>query len=108
LNDLLGRMISVMIGVIRGVILKTQAQAKTVRRSIAMPQSLEYEVRKVAREDRSNVNRTVLTALEEFLRRRRNREFQKLMDEMGSDPEIQKASSSLSKAFAAADTDGLE
>jgi hypothetical protein len=62
----------------------------------------------VAREDRSNVNRTVVTALEEFIRRRRNREFQKLMNEMGSDPEIRHASKSISREFAAADMDGLE
>lgn len=82
--------------------------SKTVRRSIALPRSLENEVKKLAREDRSNVNRTVLTALDEFVRRRRNREFQRLMDEMGSDPEIQKASSNISRAFAATDSDGLE
>lgn len=96
-----------MICVTRGVVVKTQS-SKTVRRSIALPQSLENEVKKVAREDRSNVNRTVITALNEFLRRRRSREFQRVMDEMGSDPEIQNVSSNISKSFAAADTDGLE
>lgn len=88
--------------------MRAQAQSKTVRRSIALPGPLENEVRRVAREDRSNVNRTVVTALEEFIKRRRSRQFQRLMDEMGSDPEIQKASKSISRAFTAAEMDGLE
>ncbi len=99
---------SVIICVTRGVIMRAQAQSKTVRRSIALPGPLENEVRRVAREDRSNVNRTVVTALEEFIKRRRSRQFQRLMDEMGSDPEIQKASKSISRAFTAAEMDGLE
>ena len=99
---------SVIICVTRGVMMRTQAQPKTVRRSIALPRSLENEVRRVAREDRSNVNRTVVTALEEFIRRRRSREFQRLMNQMGSDAEIQKASNTISRHFTVADMDGLE
>ena len=85
-----------------------KTQPKIVRRSIALPRPLENEVRRVAREDRSNVNRTVVTALEEFIRQRNNREFQRLMNEMGSDPQIQKASKNISREFTSADMDGLE
>ena len=88
--------------------MKTQGRSRTVRRSIALPQRLEDQIRKVACEYDSNVNRTVVVALEEFVQRRRHREFQRLMNEMGADPEIRKASRSISRTFATADTDGPE
>ncbi len=82
--------------------------AKTVRRSVAIPRDLVEEVSALApTELRDNFNRLVITALGDFARAQRARRFRQEVAEMARDPQICSDCASISKAFAAADADGL-
>jgi len=55
-----------------------------------------------------NVNRLMNTALEEFIQRRRQREFELAMAEMAADPAVRKECSRIRRQFCTTDMDGLE
>ena len=89
--------------------MKTKAQPKTVRRSVALPRQLIEEVRAAApREIRHNFNRVVTVALQEFAARRTARAFEEAMAQMAADPAIQAECALISKELATAETDGLK
>ena len=80
----------------------------TVRRSIALSKRLVDEVSSVAPPElRRNWNRLVTTALEEFARARRAKEFEQAMARMASDPAIRKECATIQREFARAESDGL-
>jgi hypothetical protein len=82
---------------------------QTVRRSVALPKRLVDEVTSVAPPElRTNLNRLVIVALEEFGRARRRRSFEQAMAQMAADPAIRRESAKIAKEFAAADADGLD
>jgi len=79
-----------------------------VRRSVVLPVKLVEEVRRVsAPELRSNLNRLVVVALEEYSERRRREAFERAMDEMAKDPAILRESRLISAEFRQTDGDGL-
>lgn len=58
-------------------------------------------------EPKSNVNRLVVTALEEYVARQKRLQFEQAMLEMAADPQIRKECEDISEAFRVAESDGL-
>ena len=80
----------------------------TVRRSVALPRALvEAAAAKAPPELRDNMNRLVRVALEEFVARRVEREFEQTMIRMAADPALRAASTAISDEFVDAEEDGL-
>jgi hypothetical protein len=85
-----------------------KAQKKTIRRSFALPSQLVNEALKVSAEaDRSNLNRLVTVALQDYVEHKKRREFEKSMQAMGNDPEILRECAVINKEFAQTESDGL-
>jgi hypothetical protein len=81
---------------------------KTTRRSIALPGALVQEVSALApAELRSNWNRLVIVALQEYAARRRALAFESEMAAMAADPAIQAECALIAEEFSVADLDGL-
>lgn len=88
--------------------IRVKAQARTVRRSVALPRQLVEEVTAAAPPHlRHNLNRLVTVALQEFAARQKAREFEDAVAAMARDPAIQAECASIAKAFRGADADGL-
>jgi hypothetical protein len=84
------------------------SSASTIRRSVALPRGLVEEVSSLApKELRKNFNRLVITALAEFAKEQKARRFREEMAAMAQDPQVRSDCAAISKAFAAADADGL-
>ena len=87
---------------------RTTQSKSTVRRSVVLPAELLEEVLSCSQsEPRRNVNRLVVTALEEFVARRRRLQFEQAMQEMAADPQIRKECENIGEFFRAAESDGL-
>jgi len=70
--------------------MKRGKMAATVRRSVALPGELVRDAAAVAEPDlKDNLNRLVIVALREYVRRRREGEFDRAMADMAADPAIQ-------------------
>lgn len=81
---------------------------QSVRRSIALSKRLVEEISAVAPPElKRNWNRLVTTALQEYARSRRAREFELSMARMAADPAIRRENAAIQKDFARADSDGL-
>jgi hypothetical protein len=81
---------------------------QSVRRSIALSKRLVEEISAVAPPElKRNWNRLVTTALQEYARSRRAREFELSMARMAGDPAIRRENAAIQKDFARADSDGL-
>lgn len=73
-----------------------------------LPRTLLAEAaRRSPPELRNNVNRLVRVALEEFVARRAQAEFDEAMAQMAADPGLRAASAAISSDFAEAEDDGL-
>ena len=82
---------------------------RTVRRSVALPGRLVSEVTAAAPPDlRTNLNRLVTVALEEFVAQRKRRAFEEDMAQMAADPDIQRECRAIAQEFAVAEADGLK
>jgi hypothetical protein len=80
----------------------------TVRRSFVLPRALiESAAAKAPPELRRNMNRLVRVALQEYVARRAEREFEAAMASMAADPELRAASAAIAQAFIDAEGDGL-
>ncbi len=80
----------------------------TVRRSVALPRGLvEAATRAASPALRSNMNRLVIVALQEFVASRREQEFAEAMQEMAADPAIRRVTKEVDRAFRKAEMDGL-
>jgi hypothetical protein len=87
----------------------TRKTPNTVRRSVALPRRLAEEAAGAAPPEISgNLNRIVTVALEEFVARRKHRDFERRMAEMAADPQVRKQSEAIAKEFASAESDGIE
>jgi hypothetical protein len=83
-------------------------RSKTVRRSVALPSQLVAEVTGAAPPDlKNNLNRLVIVALDEYVRKRREQAFEEAMARMAADPAIRRENRAIAKEFRAADSDGL-
>ena len=81
---------------------------KTVRRSVALPTSLVKQAKGVAPQHlKSNFNRLVIVALEQFVAQRQHQEFAEAVAEMAHDPQVQQESLSITTDFRDAENDGL-
>jgi hypothetical protein len=58
-------------------------------------------------DSRHNLNRLVVTALQEYVAARKAQAFEAAMAQMAADPAIRKECAAISREFAAAETDGL-
>lgn len=88
---------------------RASKQTKTVRRSVALPrQVVEQASRAAPPALRHNLNRLVIVALQEFVARRQQNDFEAAMAQMAADRAIRDESSRVSEEFAAAESDGLE
>jgi len=88
--------------------MKTGNRSLTVRRSVALPESLVAEVTALAPAHmRDNLNRLVTVALKEFAARQRARLFEEAMARMAADPSIRSEDSSIAKEFRVCESDGL-
>lgn len=84
-------------------------KSKTLRRSVALPQSLVDELNSIAASElRSNMNRLVIVALEEYVARRKQDAFEVAMREMAQDESVQKVSHSIASEFIESELDGLK
>jgi hypothetical protein len=82
--------------------------ARIIRRSVALPRALVDEVRSVAPVPlRANFNRLVSTALRDFADAQRAKAFERAMQEMAADPEIQAECRAIARDFAHTELDGL-
>ena len=85
-----------------------QQRSKTVRRSVALSRELLEDVKAHASPElRSNVNRLVTIALQEFVANRKRRKFEEAMAKMATDPQLCQESQQISTEFLSADFDGL-
>ena len=83
--------------------------AKTIRRSVALPREIVEEALALAPSElRNNLNRLVITALQEYVARQKALGFEEAMAQMAADPVIQSASRVISREFEPAEADGLE
>ncbi len=75
---------------------------------MSLPVGLVEEVSSLAPDPRSrNFNRLVITALEEYAKRRKAAQFEESMARMAADPAIRDECAAIAKGFAGADADGL-
>jgi hypothetical protein len=89
--------------------MRAKGGPRTVRRSVALPGRLVEEVTAAAPPDsRHNLNRLVVTALQEYVAARRARAFERAMAEMAADPAIRNECAAIAREFAAAEADGLK
>jgi hypothetical protein len=87
---------------------RAKKPAPTVRRSVALPRTLIDEVISSAPAPlRQNFNQLVTTALHEFVEAQRAKAFERAMEEMASDPEIQAECRAIARDFARTELDGL-
>ena len=87
---------------------RTTKSSPIVRRSIALPRTLVDEVTSIAPAPlRANFNRLVSTALRDFAEAQRARTFERAMQEMAADPEIQAECRAIARDFAHTGLDGL-
>ena len=86
--------------------MKKHTKAQTIRRSVALPRRLVEEISGLAPAG-GNWNRLVISALEEYAERHKREQFEAAMAAMAGDPEIQRETKKINKAFQKADTDGL-
>ena len=88
--------------------MNNKSQSKVVRRSVALPGLLVNEaIRVAAPELRSNMNRLVITALKEFVERRKRLHFNAAMEKMSRDPAIRKECQAISEDFISLEEDGF-
>ncbi len=84
------------------------APARIVRRSIVLPGDLVKEISQIAPPElRDNFNRLVTTALREYIEIHRTKAFERAMQEMAADPQIQSACNAINREFAQFESDGL-
>jgi hypothetical protein len=87
---------------------RAKKPAPIVRRSVALPRTLVEEVTSVAPAPlRGNFNRLVSTALRDFVEAQRANAFERAMQEMATDPEIQAECRAIARDFAHTELDGL-
>ncbi|RJQ27157.1 hypothetical protein C4565_05505 [Candidatus Parcubacteria bacterium] len=83
-------------------------ERRTVRRSVALPESLANEAMSVAPPgSEKNFNQVVLLALSEFVSNRKKEAFAQAMERMAADPAIISECAAVSRDFAGTETDGL-
>ena len=83
-------------------------EKQTVRRSVALPQSLVDEALQAAPlEINGNLNLLVKEALKEYIVNRRESEFELAMEAMAADPAIQEESRQINQLFMTTEMDGL-
>ena len=79
-----------------------------VRRSVALPRGLVDDLIRTAPEElKSNLNRLVIVALQEFIRAQERREFDAAMARMSADPSAQAEIRSIQAEFRQTELDGL-
>ena len=77
-------------------------------RSVALSGQLVRDVTAIAPPElRTNLNRLVIVALEEYAAHRRQAAFEEAMAATGRDPEIQRECGSIAKEFAGTESDGI-
>lgn len=80
----------------------------SVRRSVSLPPDLVAAALESAPEAlKSNFNRLVRTALEEYIEARKASAFAEQMRAMAADPDVRREISTINHEFVTADTDGL-
>lgn len=87
--------------------MKKHKEARTVRRSIALPARLVEEVTMLAPGAATNWNRLVITALEEYAAQRKRARFEETMAAMAADPTIRAEAKKIARAFRRTERDGL-
>ena len=88
---------------------RAKKSSTIVRRSIALPRTLVDEVANIAPAPlRDNFNRLVSTALREYIEFHRTKAFERAMQEMAADPQIQAECHAINREFAQFESDGLE
>jgi len=89
--------------------MKTYGVTGTIRRSFALPGRLVMEATEASPPDlRGNLNRLVKVALQEFVARRKRKDFENAMARMSADPAIRLENRRIAKEFRRADSDGFE
>jgi hypothetical protein len=82
---------------------------KKVRRSVVISSELAEALVTVPRTSaRTNFNRIVTVALEEYLQRQQQKSFMEAMRHMAEDEEIQRECQAIAQEFGSAETDGLD
>src|ERR1700722_6686592 len=87
---------------------RVKKPAEVIRRSVALPRTLVDEVTSIAPAAlRDNFNRLVNAALRDFVQAQRAKAFERAMQEMAADPEIQAECRAIARDFAHTELDGL-
>ena len=87
---------------------KHTAEAKTVRRSVALPRRLLEDVSRLAAPGAAqNWNRLMVTALEQYAEREKRARLEAAMEAMAADPAIRAEMKSVGRLFHTTERDGL-
>lgn len=87
---------------------RAKKSSPIVRRSVALPRTLVDEVKSIAPAPlRENFNRLVSTALRDFAEAQRAKAFERAMQEMADDPDIQVECRAIARDFGHTELDGL-
>ena len=88
--------------------MKAHKEHKTIRRSVAIPESLANEAMTMApAEPKKNFNRVVVLALTEFIASRNREAFARSMEMMAADNDVVSECSAIQRDFMPTETDGL-
>ena len=80
----------------------------TIRRSVALPRTLVDDLTRTAPfELKSNLNRLVIVALQDYVRSRERLAFDQAMAKMATDPNIQRELADIQEEFHGTESDGL-
>jgi hypothetical protein len=88
--------------------MKASKASKSIRRSVALPESLATEAMAVAPdEQKKNFNRVVVLALTEFIAARKRKAFAKSMEMMAADREVVSECAVIQAGLQETEMDGL-
>ena len=86
----------------------TPSRPLTIRRSVALPRTLVDDLTRIAPiELKSNLNRLVIVALQDYVRSHERLAFDQAMAKMAADPNIQRELADIQEEFRGAESDGL-
>ncbi len=82
--------------------------SQSVRRSVALPKTLVDELARTAPPElKSNLNRLVIVALQQYVKSQERLAFDRAMDQMAADSKVQREIANIEQEFKGTESDGL-
>ena len=84
------------------------AGSLTVRRSVALPKTLVDDLARTAPDElKSNLNRLVIVALQQYVKSQERLAFDQAMAQMSADPNVHAEIAAIQQEFQGTESDGL-